>query len=165
MTEIILSDIMFTILYYLAAVILITWVVISTFWYRNYRWKKKKLSADFVERWNTSFPPFRTEVLQRVQEIEPEQLIDRTDESIRRILHEWLSIMSFYEEMSMAILEGLADEQYLRAYFQSSFLFTYKLSRKHLDFLRTRTFQPDVYHYSEILTHKWERSSNLARGQ
>lgn len=123
------------------------------------RQKKKSVSLDFIKRWNDG----------RYQRVFSKILADPENrhKDIRDILSDsaskWESdstfndiegIWNFFEELSIAIIFGEADEEIAKEFFIYSLINTYRVSERALYELRSRNSK-GLYLNMERLFGKW----------
>lgn len=135
-------------------------LVFAVFLYiKSQRQKKRSVALDFVKRWNDG----------RYQRVFSKLLSDprNHDRDIRDIVSdaamEWESdtnfndiesIWNFFEELSIAILFGEADEEIAKEYFLYSLTNTYRVSERALYSLR-KSNRKGLYLNMERLFGKW----------
>lgn len=134
-------------------------ILVVFFFLRSQRQKKRTVSLDFIKRWNDG----------RYQRIFSNILSEPGNESkdIRDILTDravrWgkdsssndiESIWNFYEELSIAILFGEADEEIAKEFFIYSLVNTYRISERALYKIRSRNNKA-LYLNMERLYGKW----------
>lgn len=134
--------------------------ILAVFYFiRSQRQKKRTVSLDFIKRWNDG----------RYQRIFSNILAEPGNENrdIRDILTDravrWgkdsssndiESIWNFYEELSIAILFGEADEEIAKEFFIYSLVNTYRISERALYEIRSHNNKA-LYLNMERLYGKW----------
>jgi hypothetical protein len=150
----------FDLLSVVSNVIIMYAVLIAVFAYiKSQKQKKRAVSLEFIKRWNDG----------RYQRVFSNILSDprNHDRDIRDILSqsamEWDNdpayneiegIWNFFEELSIAIIFGEADEEIAKEFFIYSLANTYRISEKALYSLRNRNSKA-LYLNMERLFGKW----------
>lgn len=131
--------------------------------WKTHRWDKKKISVGMIRHWNTIRPAFNDEEMKVLRNINSHDLFVEAPEEYQQLRKSLLIVINFFEQTSIAILTGLADEHFLRAYFQSSLVLYYRVFSSHIKYLRERSDDSGIYINFETVANKWEEKERIIR--
>jgi|GEM_PF-5116159 len=120
--------------------------------------KRKEYSASQIEKWVTpevaSLASMSHQAKQAVIELDNEAttkwLIENKEHGVAIVF-----MFNFFENMSISIDHGLADEEMLKAFFDSIVCNNYTTLRSVIDSLRKKNNNPKIFSGFEQLAERW----------
>ena len=134
--------------------------VAAYFYIKAQRSKRRAVSLDYIKRWNeqnfrASFSRLVADASSR--EIDERQLLREwsQDASSEHPFHDFLRIWDFFEELSIAVFFGQADEEIVKQYFLYTLISTYNISESAIQGFRDTYASAAIYRNLEKLYGKW----------
>lgn len=129
-------------------------------YFRSLKQKRRSVALNYIRRWNeqdlrSAFSKLVSDA--RSEKVDLEELLYRwsTDAHEPSRVTEMLRVWDFFEEMSLAVIFGEADEELAKQFFFYSLITTYRISERPIGFFRDRYRSAGLYRNLERLYGKW----------
>ena len=121
--------------------------------------KKKGFSSQLIDKWldpeMTKLILKSTPLQQKIRKLNAEQGMKELDKNVSN-RHALLTVLNFFEQLSVSIINDLADEKMLKEFFRNIVVTYYNANKGMIDARRKYRNNQKLFSQFEQLAKKWE---------